>query len=171
MKQAHVSDLAMGIFANTNYRDTLVDFPHLMPDPSILTVISSPKYYANNELFKIFNTFKLEAKALEVSEQTLKIESIQQLIDRQDIDVIVIKNTINDRLLKEVSEQTLKIESIQQLIDRQDIDVIVIKNTINDRLLKERHKEFIHLIQYVERQETYRLSTILKFEVSIRVRH
>ena len=55
-----VSDLAMGIFANTNYRDTLVDFPHLMPDPSILTVISWPKYYANNELFQIFNTFKLE---------------------------------------------------------------------------------------------------------------
>ncbi|CAG2177699.1 unnamed protein product [Oppiella nova] len=59
-----VSDLAMGTFSNTGYRDTLVDFPHLMPDPSILTVISSPKYYANNELFKIFNTFKLEAKEL-----------------------------------------------------------------------------------------------------------
>ncbi|CAG2173239.1 unnamed protein product [Oppiella nova] len=115
LKQAH------GSFHKL-LRDTLVDFPHLTPDSSRLTVISSPKYYANNELFKLFNTFKLEAKALEVSEQTLKIESIQQLIDRQDIDVMVLKKNIIDRLLKDRYKELIP---RIQYVDYQDFEASI----------------------------------------------
>ena len=51
----------------------------------------------------LINYFGSDLQALEVSEQTLKIESIQQLIDRQDIDVMVPKNSNNEKFLKKVS--------------------------------------------------------------------
>ncbi|CAG2172109.1 unnamed protein product, partial [Oppiella nova] len=119
----------MGPFVNIDYRDTLVDFPHLLPDSSMLTVVSSPKYYANNELFKIFNTFKLEVLLLGQG-IAMKHNHNKCLVGVWALGSLILINYFgSDLQALEVSEQTLKIESIRQLIDRQDIDVMVPKNT------------------------------------------
>ena len=64
----------------------------------------------------LINHFGSDLQALEVSEQTFKIESIQQLIDRQDIDVMVPKNSNYDRLLRKVSWHILTKFTLQPTV-------------------------------------------------------
>ncbi len=47
--------------------------------------------------------FGSDLQALEVSRNAHKIESIEQLIDRHDIRVMVIKDSIHERLIQNVN--------------------------------------------------------------------